>query len=356
MSLRPEDLKFNPPTFGHAAVSALLAEQYDLAGDLEALEGERDQNLLLTTPEGGRFVLKISSPLEDPEVVDFQVRALLHLEAAAPDLPVPRVRRTGSGGALSRLENEAKIVHRARLVTYLPGPTFDCGAPPSLRGLRGIGGFQARLCLALEGFSHPAASHFMPWDISNGLVVDDGLWAGAAADLRVLAEPILPHLREKVLPRLQGQRRQVIHNDGHGGNFLRLDGASEEIAGLIDFGDLVEAPLVDEPAIAIASFAAGAVDPVAAAAAIGQGFHRLLPLAADEIDLLWDLAIMRKVLSVLMYDFKLRGLETPPAFLARERPRIFAALGRMIAIDRRQATARLRGALEHETSKQEIAD
>ena len=63
MSLRPEDLKFNPPSFGDAAVGALLAEQYDLRGDLEPLEGERDQKLLLTTSEGGRFVLKISSPL-----------------------------------------------------------------------------------------------------------------------------------------------------------------------------------------------------------------------------------------------------------------------------------------------------
>lgn len=356
MSLRPEDLKFNPPSFGDAAVRALLAEQYDLAGDLEPLEGERDQNLLLTTPEGLRFVLKISSPLEDPEVVDFQIRALLHLEAAAPDLPVPRVRRTRSGTSLSRIENEGKIVHRARLVTYLPGLTFESGAPPSLSGLRGIGRFQARLCLALESFSHPAASHFMPWDISNGLVVDDGMWAEAAADLRALAGPILPHLKEKVLPRLQGKRRQVIHNDGHGGNFLRLDGASEEIAGLIDFGDLVEAPLVDDPAIAIASFADRAVDPVAAAAAIGEGFHRLMPLEADEIDLLWDLAIVRLVLSVLLYDFKLREIETPPAFLARERPLIFASLGRMIATDRHEATARLRGALEHESSKQEIAD
>ena len=53
MALRPEDLKFNPPSFGHAAVGVLLAEQYDLRGDLEALEGERDQNLLLTTPTPG---------------------------------------------------------------------------------------------------------------------------------------------------------------------------------------------------------------------------------------------------------------------------------------------------------------
>ncbi len=57
---------------------------------------------------------------------------------------------------------------------------------------------------------------------------------------------------EHVLPRLGSVRAQVIHNDYHLYNVLVAPDDHERIVGIIDFGDMVHAPLVGELATAAA--------------------------------------------------------------------------------------------------------
>lgn len=51
------------------------------------------------------------------------------------------------------------------------------------------------------------------------------------------------------LPRLRRERHQVIHADAHRGNLLAVSGEPEQVAGIIDFGDMVFAPMVMEVAV-----------------------------------------------------------------------------------------------------------
>ena len=55
------------------------------------------------------------------------------------------------------------------------------------------------------------------------------------------------------LPRLRGLRSQAIHGDCHASNLL-VDG--ESVCGILDFGDMIHAPLMFEPAIAMAGMRA----------------------------------------------------------------------------------------------------
>ncbi|WP_449376157.1 phosphotransferase [Bosea thiooxidans] len=59
-----------------------------LAGEASELTGERDRNYHLRAGDA-HYVLKVSNPAEDPQVIDFQTRALLHIAAVDPGLPVP---------------------------------------------------------------------------------------------------------------------------------------------------------------------------------------------------------------------------------------------------------------------------
>ena len=355
-SITPEDLRFNPPAFSEQELLATAFEQFGERGTLAWLEGERDQNRRLTTPDGREFVLKVSGALEDPAVVDFQIRALLHLEKLEPDLPVPRIHRTRGGEPAGQMLTGDGLRHAVRLVSYLPGIPFDGGPPPSLAGLRRVGAFQARVCRALGSFSHPAADHFMPWDISNGLVLSEPLWRHARADTVALGRAFTDHIERRVLPALADLRSQVVHNDTHRGNLLRPDPTSEEIVGLIDFGDMVCAPLVADLAISIAGFVEEREDIIEAACALARGFHEVMPLAEDEIALLHDLVVVRLVLALLLTDFQLAALKAPPAFLREERPVLINALRRVGEIDRetmtrhyRSACGRGRGPAEAET-------
>jgi hypothetical protein len=77
-----------------------------------------------------------------------------------------------------------------------------------------VGEFLARLNLALAGFSHPAAGHFMPWDSTNGLIFRPQLLDLLPVEVGGLAVPILHCLETRTFPALKRLSCQVIHPDG----------------------------------------------------------------------------------------------------------------------------------------------
>jgi len=243
--------------------------------------------------------------------------------------------------------------HIVRLLSYLPGLPFERGTFPTSAGLRAIGAFLARLCRALGSFSHPAARHFMPWDASNGLVSNASLWRTAGGDVRDLAAGFEARAREHVLPALSDLRAQVIHNDCHSANLLRPDETSEEIVGLIDFGDMVHAPLVQDLAASMASFVEDRADPLEVVCATTAGFHQVLSLEDSELALLHDALLLRLVLTALLFDFQIATSPRPPAFLQETRPGIVGALRRLIAVDREAATERYRAACDRASRDRE---
>lgn len=338
--LTPEDLGFTPPAFLVEKISDILQNAYGLAGTLKKLEGERDQNHLLHTEDGSQYVVKISNHHEDIAVINFQIRALLHIEQLDPGMPVPRPQRTLDGQLTSALTDPAGHSHAVRLVSYLPGIPYNEYSPP-LEILKKIGALQGRLCQSLSNFQHRASRHFMPWDISNGLVFNDHLLAEAQPDVRTLVSCFLPRLRSDTYPLLPALRRQVIHNDGHRGNMLRADAHSDNVVGVIDFGDMVEAPLVQDLAVSVASFIRGRPDPLEAIGKIAAGFHSVVPLRESELNILPDLVIMRLTLALLLIDFRLRTSADPPASLIEEQPAIIDALIQFGDIERDAIVARL---------------
>jgi Ser/Thr protein kinase RdoA (MazF antagonist) len=278
-------------------------------------------------------VLKISSSGEDPAVVDFQVQALLHIAARDPGIPVPRMVR-GVDGEVVYWTSSEQGAHQVRMLTWLEGIRYQDGPPPSLEGLSWIGTFLARLCRALQGFSHRAQGHFMPWDITNGLLFRPQLRELLCAKVRVLGAPMLARLEQETFPALAGLRRQVIHQDGHGANLLRQSSASELVAGMIDFGDMIHAPLICDLAASLSDFIHHESGPAAVAAAMCRGFHSVIPLRPAETDLLLDLVIARHILILELFEFRRRNMQHPPAFVTDEQPAIIASLAGLTGLDR----------------------
>ena len=242
------DLKFNRPELSEQSLVELAGDCFGVSGTLQALAGERDQNSRITTSDGSQFVLKISGAGEDPQTVDFQVKALQHIEQKDPGIPVPRV-VAGKDGAMVQKIRRADGEHMVRLLTWLPGIPYEAGPTPSLAALHQVGVFIARLNQALEGFSHAAAEQYMPWDICNGLIFNQQLQGLLPVQTRELIGPALNRLECDVYPQLPGLRAQVIHQDGHGGNLLRRAQDSEEVSGVIDFGDMIHGPLISDLAV-----------------------------------------------------------------------------------------------------------
>lgn len=338
--LTPEDLRFNPPEFDKPVLADFALHAFGISGELKSLRGERDQNHWLTTADGRDFVLKVSGLNEDASIVDFQAKALQHIERVAPDLNIPRTVPALDGNPIAQLSDEQGREHRVRLLTFVPGGAFCAKAPPPKGVMYALGSFQGQLCRALENFEHPAAMQFMPWDISNGLVLSESLSQAKYEDVSRLVIPLLDHFEHNVLPAMKSLRHQVIHNDGHTGNLLSSSEGADDFVGLIDFGDMVHAPMIDDLAVSLDSLMPRCgEDAVESAAMLISGFHEQFPLQEEEIEILFDLCTLRGALTIQLYDFVLRHPETVRDDLIAEYPAVVRDFEHNQQIDRDRATA-----------------
>jgi hydroxylysine kinase len=197
---------------------------------------------------------------------------LLHLEGSA--LPVPRVLRTTTGAT------EVATPHGTlRVLTYLEGQPLYL-APKSIAQRQAIGRTAALLTLGLQGFTDPAARQDLQWDIRHTARLRP-LLPHIADDLRPLCTTTLDRFEAEALPYLAECRWQVVHNDLNPHNLLTDPGDPAKIAGILDFGDMVETPLVCDAAVA-ACYQVDPVAPFASLAAFARAYDATLPLTALE--------------------------------------------------------------------------
>jgi 4-aminobutyrate aminotransferase-like enzyme/Ser/Thr protein kinase RdoA (MazF antagonist) len=338
------DLNFNPARFPLEQLAEFAREYWDLVGEFTPLEGERDQNHRVTAADGGSYVLKVSAAGESEGAVDFQVAALRHLERHAPDLPVPRVTASNTGNDREWIAAANGTLHMLRLLSWIPGIPISQGKPLTLNALRSAAAFQARLARGLRGLFHPHARHFVAWDIQRGLLLDPGVQAWVADDAKSLCADFHARLKSEVLPRLPALRAQVVHSDGHADNLLRAGPDTDEVVGIIDFGDLVHAPLAQDLAVTLASFARHGEMSLDNAVAQVEAWNAVLPLQDEELEVLHDLTLLRLATALALYDFRIHATEKPAAWLTEERPDIVRALAKFLALDREEVHERYRAA------------
>ena len=298
-----------PPAVTPAAVARCVRDHYGLEGRFAPLVSERDHNLRLDTPAGESFVVKIANPVEDPASTAFQVAVLQHLERTACSVPVPRVVPTRDGASTASIEADGRRCV-VRVVTWLAGRPMTGRAPDARLGFE-LGRSLARLDIALRGFSHPGDSPQLLWDMQRAAELRDLLEFTADTDLRDRTGACLDDFERRVAPRLASLRRQVIHNDLNPGNVLLAGNEPPRVAGVIDFGDMLRAPLVVDVAIAAAYARGRGPDPLAPALALVAGFDELVPLDDVELGLLYDLvrARLAATIAILHWRRAMRGAD-----------------------------------------------
>ena len=335
---------FDPPDLDVDEALVIAAEHWGVAGEPYRLRGERSHNTRITGADGSTWTLQVQSASEDPAVIDLQTRAMIHLEQRAPEVPVSRVVLTASGDPHAAVEVDDRT-HLARLVTYLPGTTFDPADSLPARAYRRIGSLIGQIARGLGDFEHPVAAHFMPWDIANGLVVDGTLRAGLTDSSRAALASVDGRLHAAI-DTMADLPRRTIHNDGHAGNLLRSDAASHQVSGVIDFGDLVHTVTAADVAIIAESFAPDHVDPAGVVAAVTVGYHAELPLGDDEIAAIPDLVLARTALNVLLAEYQIRHAPHLAPGAAAHLPDVVARLVRWSRLDAGAMVARVHDSLD----------
>lgn len=296
------DLGAHPPSRASARDALDLArELYGLEGRAVPLPSEYDDNFRIEAPDGTVRVLKIMHPAREAGFVDMQCAALKAIAGREPGLPVPRVipDRDGRPWSTARVgQDEQRLVW---MLTHLPGRPIAGIRPIGPELLGEIGAALARLDLALDGFTHPAARRELKWDLVRAGWIRDRLDAVREPRRRGLVEKVLALYDAEVGPALPRLQRSVVYGDANEHNVLVEvePGRRPRLAGLVDFGDMVETVSVAEVAVAAAYAAFGTSDPLEAVGPLVAGFHCLLPLTEEELAVLDALVRTRLAVSVV---------------------------------------------------------
>ena len=298
-----------PPDFAQESVLDLLDREYGLQGRLSLLVSERDQNFRLESPDDTQFVVKIANAAEPLPITDFQAQALLRLEDLECEVAVPRVLPTKDGSVLTTIGAGDRL-HRLRVVSYVPGIPLE-GGSPDRRLSRNMGRSLALIDAALRDFTHPGEAQVLLWDMQRAAELLP-LVEHVPEELQPLVNDCIGAFVQRVLPVLPEFRTQVIHNDLNPGNVLVSHSDPHTVAGVIDFGDMLRAPLVVDVAIAV-SYLRATDDELATLSAFVAGFESESPLDDRERALLYDLVRTRlaATITILYWRAAARSAEDP---------------------------------------------
>jgi len=303
------------PTFSDAEAISILKERYGLDATVSTLVSERDQNFRVRTASGEQYVLKIANTAEAPEVTDFQVQALMHIAAVVrrEEIPIdsPEVILTVDGETQIKL-NSTSGQHVARVVTFVKGiPLAERVASPELA--RNLGVYLAHLGIALRGFSHPGSQQSLLWDLQQALNLRGLVKYVNDVEVAQAVNDTLDEFERHVAPILGSLRAQVIHSDFNADNVLIDAEDLDRVAGVIDFGDMLHAPLVVDVAIGASYLRPPDGDPLRLIAEFVAGYHRVQPLDHTETDILHELIQARLCASIAILEWRaaMRGSDDP---------------------------------------------
>lgn len=326
-----------------AVLERFAAERFGIHATATRLVAERDENVHLRAEDGREFVLKLTNPAEDPLVTGFHTDALLHIARVDRTLPVPQLVRSHAGHVEETIVTDGAPARIARLFTFMPGvPLYR--APRSALQRHMLGRCLARLDRALQGFHPVLAGHELAWDLQHAARLRPLLDEIEDPARRSLATLFLDRFERHVVPRLPELRTQVIHNDYQPYNVLVDATAGIEVTGVIDFGDAVVAPLINDVAVACAYHVDGAPRPFDHVAELLAGYTDIVPLRPVEVAILSDLLTTRMVMTVAISNWRARRQPENQAYILRNAPPAWRGLERCALIHRDDAAHQLTAA------------
>jgi len=278
------------------SLKQFIFETYGLAGELTRLGGDLDENYLF---EGdfGKHIFKLMHHSFDRPLIEMQAAALAHIQTKKVSFETPLVIPALSGELLTYYSAEGPK-RTAWMISHLSGTLMAKARPWKPALTASLGGILAKLDRALSDFKHPSLERPFHWDILQAGWVDEKLHLHQNTEQRAIVEAVCAQY-DTLRPQLDTCPKIPTHHDANDMNlFVKDDLGSNQISGIIDFGDMVYSARIGEVAIAAAYTAMDSDDPLANAAALLSAYHAEEPLTEVEIALFFPLLRMRLAVTV----------------------------------------------------------
>ncbi len=287
------------PALAAEEVSSFVHQFYGLDGTLEPLPAEWDQNFLLDCGDK-KFVVKIANRDHPDDVLELQNAALDWLLAMWKSGLTPEVIRSRDGSGIAEVRAGDGTTWRMRVLTWIPGSPLASVGELSNHSLDEIGFTLGQLDRHLEVFEHTGMNRDLAWDFRNAQWISASTSRIKNPGRRAIVEKILLQYRGLIVPLLDDMPQSVIHNDANDENILLAPDSAgiHNVAGLLDFGDMLRSYTVGELAIACAYIILGKNDPLGVVGSLAAGYYRSRKLSDSEIHVLFPLVCIRLCVSV----------------------------------------------------------
>ncbi len=343
------------PRFDTDQASDLARQYFGLEATASELSSERDQNFLLRDDRGTRRVLKLFNALEHGGVLDLQNVILRRFAARPCEYRFPELVPAADGRDLVEVEGDGET-YSACLLTWVDGVLMASARPRSRQLARELGDLLGNVSSALDGLQHEAADRSLKWNLLHARhAFEAGLPLLRDDDTRERVDRLRSRFEEHVDPLLPELRSSVIHNDGNDRNVIvgPLQGEAawpqRRVVGLIDVGDALQGPTVGELAVGLAYAMLDRNDPMEIARDVVGAYHQVFPLLEAEVDVLFDLVLMRLCLSVCNAAQQ-HAADPDNDYLLISQRSVLTALSQLETIDRGLAACHLRHACGWEPS------
>ncbi len=305
------------PDFTIDEATLLVSQLFNLDGELQLLNGERDLNYLVTATSS-KFVFKIANENEFDGILECQHLVFQQLSESGVFSHQTISQESINGKVIESIEDRSGKQHLCRLLNYVEGRLLSDVNPHFPELLYDLGKKLATVDQSLLDFKHPALERPLLWKMHEVLdTLEKFKPLLASNEKRALVEHFESRFRDS-LPALDSQlRRSAIHNDANDNNSL-VEGDSaweQQVSSIIDFGDMVYSWTVAEPAVAAAYAMLDKDHPLDAAVAIVKGYHEQLALNEAEIEIFFDLICMRLCMSVCVCAYQ-RSLDPGNKYLS----------------------------------------
>ncbi|MGW3942183.1 phosphotransferase [Streptomyces phaeochromogenes] len=206
-----------------------------------------------------------------------------------------------------------------------------------------IGATSASITRALEGFDAPALHQSHHWDVTRS---DRAIRSCLDDHPQLAGEPYVWTVLEwfkEVQSKLTGLPRALVHHDLNDNNRLvDTNDGQQHVSGVLDFNDALFSVRVAEPAIAGAYAMLRKEDPLRALGLAVAGYQQVQSLSADELEVVYPLAVARFCVQVLT--LTARSQSNPTEYGTRCMEHTLPTLGRLLEIEPAAATTYLREA------------
>ena len=257
------------------------------------LNGYENKNYLVKTAEKNYIFKTYPNHPKTASLIDAECAALIYLQASQKNrIPKPIPFASGEFTKLLSINNELRL---CRMLSFLPGKFLgDSNANNDL--MVNLGCFLAKINKGMVGFHSLAfKARNYEWDIQNLLLNKKHISAISSPEKRSLVSYFFQQFEANVLPELPALRKAFIHSDFNEWNVLVEE---TSVVGLIDFGDMVYSPLINEVATAICYLTYDKGSFFKWATPFLRAYHKENPLQEKEVGLLYYLVATKLCISV----------------------------------------------------------